>query len=176
MKVHHVWMGVASLPLVLGLVSCSGDDDSGDSSGAGDAPAAEAPAGDGTDPEGFCLNSADEVGAALGVEGVTAAGIANEGSGGGCTYSTPDGLPLLVLSVVTTDLAGPAFEGYKETPGTEPVSGIGDEAIYLPVAESVGIAWIEDGVLVSAALTAEVDLDEQGQRDALAELARQATD
>jgi hypothetical protein len=173
MKTHRTLIAVASLPLALGLVACSSDDSGG---GGGRAQADPPAAGNGGNPEDFCLNSADEVGAALGADGVTAEGVANEGLGGGCSYAAGDGTPLYALSVVTNDQAEPAFDGYKEAPGSEPVDGVGDEAIFMPAGDNQGIAWLEDGVVVSAGILGPVELDEEGQRDALLELAQQATD
>jgi hypothetical protein len=129
-----------------------------------------------TEADDFCLNTPDEVTAALGVGTVTAAGMANPGLGGGCLYSDSTGAVVYAISVVVGSNAVATFESYKSGAGAEEVPGIGDGAIYLPLNELWGIAFIKGDVLASMSPTPTLAIndDEAALRAALAALAGQA--
>lgn len=142
------------------------------------APVATTQPGDGglTEADDFCLNTPDEVTAALGVGAVTAAGSANPGLGGGCLYSDASGKVVYAISVVTGSAAATAFDGYKASADAEEVAGIGDGAVYLPLGELLGIAFLKGDVVASMSPTPGLAIEggAAGLRTALAELARQA--
>jgi hypothetical protein len=76
----------------------------------------------------WCLNTVDEVSAAVGTIVTTAAGSDAPGVGGGCVYTSAAGTPIYGISVVSPAPAG-MFEGFKAGQGAESLSGIGDAAV-----------------------------------------------
>jgi hypothetical protein len=144
------------------------------------APSASAAAGGSglSEASDFCLNTADEVASVLGVPGITASGVENPGLGGGCMYAGPDGAPVYSISVVTSDMALSAFEGYRTSEGAEDVSGVGDAATYLPLNDLLGIAFRKGNVVASMAPLGDLSIleDEAATRKALLDLARSAAE
>lgn len=179
---------VLSLLVLLVVTACGGQPSSDPADGTDQAdPTAEstaAPSEDGgtsdpggsTDANSYCLNTVEEVAAALGVEVASAEGVANPGLGGGCMYNGPDGQPVMAISVVDNEAAADAFDGYRQYEGAEEISGIGDAALFLPLNEMVGVAFMKGDVVASLGPTVQLDLADDALRAAVEELARQAAD
>lgn len=180
-----------SLMLLLVLAACGGqpasapsDDAATDQAEPTDGPSDDGGTTDGGTTDGggegdansYCLNTVDEVASALGVEVASADGIANAGLGGGCMYNGPDGMPVMAISVVDNEAAADAFEGYRQYEGAEEVSGIGDAALFLPMNEMIGIAFMKGDVVASIGPTVQLDLSDDALRAAVEELARRAAD
>jgi len=131
--------------------------------------------------EEFCLNTIEEVSAALEVEVTDRASFENPGSGGGCSYTDADGGPVYAISVVIGDQAAAAFDAYRQLEGAEEISGIGDAAVYSPINEIPGVAFSKGGAtygVVGPARLLELPIsdDPAAFRSAVEELARQAAD
>lgn len=125
--------------------------------------------------EEFCLNTIEEVSAALEVEVTDRASFENPGSGGGCSYTDADGGPVYAISVVIGDQAAAAFDAYRQLEGAEEISGIGDAAVYSPINEIPGVAFSKGGATYGVVGSARSD-DPAALRSAVEELARQAAD
>jgi len=185
---------IAVVPLLV-LAACGGADapatDSAPTSaatdGGGDVEATAPPAGGGNGSTGggsgeeFCLNTIEEVSAALEVDVTDAAGFENPGSGGGCVYSDAEQRTVYLIGVVDNEQAGAAFEGYRQLEGAEEISGIGDTALYAPLNEIPGVAFTKGGVTYNVfgpAMILELPIsdDPAAIRSAIEELARQAAD
>jgi hypothetical protein len=140
-------VGAVALTTVLAvaLAACGGTSTPGaatSSSTAATNPPASAPAAASVEPSAgtpslpagvtgsarWCLNTVEEVSAAVGTTVTTAAGSDAPGVGGGCVYTSASGTPIYGLSVVSPAPAG-MFEGFKGGSGAEALSGIGDGAV-----------------------------------------------
>ena len=76
----------------------------------------------------WCLNTIEEVSAAVGTTVTTAGGTEAPGIGGGCVYISAAGTPIYGISAVSPAPAG-MFEGFKTGGASEILSGIGDGAV-----------------------------------------------
>jgi Protein of unknown function (DUF3558) len=162
---------VLVLGLLLVLAACGGSAPAtggGDPDG-GDEAQPDAPAG--TQPGECELLSLDEVSAATGAE-VTGSIGSNQGGQAACNYNDADGIPVATY-VVMTSAPEVAQAGYDAiTDGTEPVSGIGDQAKW----HELGTLYVlEDGDLfIVSVITPELDIQEK--RDVSIDLARMVID
>lgn len=134
-----------------------------------------APAGNGGDNTDWCLNTVEEVAAAIDIEVTEGAGTDAPGIGGGCTYTNADGSLGYAISVVTAEGAVSTFEAAKNADGAESISGIGDDAVLIsaqgPLAVLKGSTFISIG-----ALGVPIIEDAAAYRTALEELGRAAID
>ena len=81
----------------------------------------------------WCLNTVEEVSAAIGTTVTVAAGSDAPGAGGGCAYKDAAGAPIYAISVASPAPAG-MFEGFKSAKIAEVLSGIADGAILVTPA------------------------------------------
>jgi hypothetical protein len=81
----------------------------------------------------WCLNTVEEVSAALGTTVTVAAGSDAPGAGGGCAYTNAAGAPIYAISVANPAPAG-MFDGFKSGKIAEVLSGIADGAILVTPA------------------------------------------
>jgi len=139
--------------------------------------------GDGATGSGeeFCLNTVEEVSAALEVDVTDTTSFENPGSGGGCGYTDADGGPIYAISVAIGDQAAAAFDAYRQLEGAEEISGIGDAAVYAPFNEIPGVAFSKGGATYGVIgsprlLELPISDDPAALRSAIEELARQAAD
>lgn len=162
------------------LVACSNTPSGPAETDAPDAPAATQPDGDDGDgggaAEDFCLNTTDEVGAALEVEVTQATSTANEGFGGGCTYYDSDNALVYALAVITGQgTADDTVEAGRQTEGAIEISGIGDEAVLVspvgPLVVRVGDTLISQG---PTSTELPISDDDDAVREAMENLARAA--
>jgi hypothetical protein len=86
----------------------------------------------------WCLNTVEEVAAAVGVAVTAAAGSDAPGIGGGCVYTNAAGTPIYGISVVSPAPAG-MFAGFKAGKGATSVSGIGDDALLVTPAGPLAV-------------------------------------
>lgn len=93
-------------------------------------PGATTTVGGGGDAS-WCLNTTEEVEAALAVNVAQAVGTGNPGYGGGCLYNGADGVPVYALSVVTAEGAVATFNAAKAAQGAVTVDGVGDAAVLI---------------------------------------------
>ena len=135
------------------------------------APPASTDTGAATD---WCLNTAPEVEAALGVQGVVPAGSDAAGIGGGCFYSLADGTAVHAISVVTSQGFEATFEAGKRTPGVVEISGIGKGALLMS-AQGPLVILTDTGLISMGPLgPAELMADAAAYRTAAEELGRTA--
>ena len=162
---------VFGLLLVLAACGASAPATNGaDGDGGDDAPPADAPAG--TEPGECELLSLDEVSAATGVE-VTGTIGANQAGQAACNYNDADGFPVVTYIVMTSDAGVAPQTGYDSiTDGTEPVSGIGDQAKW----HELGTLYVLEGGDLFILSMLSPDLDIQVKKDASIDLARMLID
>lgn len=172
-----------ALPLV--LVACGGGAATTGPTGAGatTAPGATAApqstvaatSGGGTVVD-WCLNTVQEVEAAIGVTGVVESGSGAEGIGGGCTYSTADTILVHAISIITSAQFESTFEASKQTPGAVEIAGIGKGAVL--VSPQGPLAILTDRALISMGPTGPASLmaDPAAYRTAAEALARTAVE
>jgi hypothetical protein len=135
--------------------------------GATSAPAA------GGGAEQWCLNTVDEVEAAIGTEVATASGNDNAGAGGGCIYSDASGNLLYSVAVVTVPGHEQTYEAGKTTPGAVEISGIGNGAVL--ISPQGPLVILTDRGLISLGPTTPAMLaDAAAYRTAAETLGRQA--
>jgi hypothetical protein len=154
--------------------------------GAADATAAAPPAngaGNDTALDDFCLNTGEEVAAALEVDVAEAVSTETPGIGGSCVYSDSAGSVVFIVSVVIGEGARVHLDAYNAMAATgeqeaEPVSGIGEEAYVTHVADRWLLTFGKAGVAVSLGplLPDQLGGDSARQRAAIEELARMAAD
>lgn len=140
-----------------------------------DTDSASATAGQGGADSGIgeCdLWTLDEVNTATGVEVTQTIGSDMQGQFS-CLYSDADGAPAATY-VVTTSEAGIAPQaGYDAiTEGTEPVSGIGEQAKW----HEAGSLYVMSGANLYIVTVLAADLDDQQRREVASELAQVAID
>jgi hypothetical protein len=163
---------VILVPVALLLVTACGQSgaSSGASAGASPtaaasaAPAASPSSGGGSSPEpaasasagasaggaatGACaLISAQEV---AGVVGFTVAASANDEAT--CIYEVPDTGAIAALAQVARDGAVTTFGTFKGNPEATPVTGLGDEAVWLPGPAAVELHILKGTALLSLAV------------------------
>ncbi|MDQ6794677.1 MAG: hypothetical protein M3067_07665 [Chloroflexota bacterium] len=81
----------------------------------------------------WCLNTVEEVSAAIGTTVTAAMGSDATGAGGGCAYTNAAGAPIYAISVASPAPGG-MFEGFKSGKIAEVLSGIADGAILVTPA------------------------------------------
>ena len=168
--------------ILVGCQQAAPDAGDGDASPPGET-AAGTPAGDGGDGGGdmsgedFCLNTPEEVEAALEVDVSEATGNVNADTGGGCLYYAENQILVYAIAVVSGQgAADDTINAGRETEGVVEIEGIGDEALLMsrlgPLVVRIGDTIISQGP------TADVpDSDDQAaMRAAMEELARAAAD
>lgn len=144
-----------------------------------DAPAAPvettAPAGDGGDGSatGECdLWTLDEVSGATGVEITETSGTDQQGQFS-CIYSDLDATGAATYVVMTSEAGIAPSAGYDAvSEGTEPVSGIGDQAKW----HEAGTLYVMSGGNLYIVTLLGSELDDQQKQDASIDLARIAID
>jgi hypothetical protein len=166
--------------LVLLIAACSSSAASSAPAAAGGdgAPAASEGDSGGTDTGGglnACLNSNEEVSAALGVE-IEEAENTEAAGGASCIYYTDKEAfeSALLITVQGGQTVQIARESFFTDPSWEPVSGIGDEAGWFG-GNNLFMAVKGDQLLSIATGIAVQDMDDEG-RSALEELTRLAID
>lgn len=136
------------------------------------APVASSDPGTGTGAAKWCLNTVEEVSAAIGGAAVTAAGTETPGIGGGCLYTTADGKFVYSIATVTSQGAADTFRAAKTGQGVVVVTGIGDDAILMspqgPLAILKGTAFISLGTLPDSGIT---EADWRAKNEALGKAA-----
>jgi hypothetical protein len=143
--------------------------------GSGPAPSTIPSSSGGTATRDWCLNTAQEVGAAIGGTAVTAKGTTAPEVGGACIYTTADGKLVYTVATINSEAATGTFQAVKSSQGVVQVPGIGDDAILMspqgPLAILKGSAFISIGFLPAAGIT-----DPTEMRTKLEQLARLAVD
>jgi hypothetical protein len=157
----------AALILVVAACTASPGASTAPSQAAGSLPAASQPDGvsmapadstnPGTTPRDWCLNTVEEVSAAIGGAAVTATGADAPGVGGGCLYANADGKLVYAVSTVTSSGATQTFDAAKATQGVVTISGIGDGAVLMsaqgPLIVLKGSALLSLGLLPDSGVT-----------------------
>ena len=160
--------------VLIGLAACGGAGtaatEAPDSDGAGADEATAEPAGVGdSGGAGECdLWTLDDVIAATGVEVVDTLGTHQTGQSA-CNYNDADGIPVATYVVISGDGPVAPSTGYDAvSEGTEPVSGIGDQAKW----HELGTLYVMSGgdLFIASVINPEVDL--QQKKDAAIDLAR----
>lgn len=123
----------------------------------------------------WCLNTVEEVSAALSVDVTDAAGAEAPGNGGGCNYSDADGNFVYSMSIVTASGAVGTFEANVDAEGAVTVDGIGDRA-YLASPQGPLVVLKGDTLISIGAYTPAALADPAVYRSAVEELARPAVD
>jgi hypothetical protein len=162
--------------ILLVLAACGGAStaatESPASDGAGAGEATPEPAGDGAVPAVCDLLTLDEVSAATGVETVDTLGTDLTGQSA-CLYNDADGIPTASLAVMSSDGAVAPSVGYDAaSEGSEPVSGIGDQARW----HQLGTLYVMSGGNLFIVSVMAPDADLQQKKNASIDLARIAID
>ena len=133
--------------------------------------------GGGAGGDDACLNTAEEVSAAFGVEVAEAENTVNpDGDGAACIYHTDKAAfeSAMATSLTTGSLAQTVFDSFASDDSAEAVSGIGDEAIWFGT-NSLFIFRTGDRTLsMSAGGSVPAAGDDAAVRAILEELARTA--
>ena len=165
-----VRMLVLGLLLVLAACGASAPATGGDDVDGGDDAPADVPAG--TQPGECELLTLDEVSAATGLEVVGTIGT-NQAGQAACNYNDADDFPVATYIVMTSDAGVAPQTGYDSiTDGTEPVSGIGDQAKW----HELGTLYVLDGgdLFILSILTPDLDMEQK--KDAAMDLVRMVID
>lgn len=124
----------------------------------------------------FCLNTAEEVAAALQVPTPTATGAANPGFGGGCLYTAADGTLVYAVSTVPVTAGVDTIGAGLQTAGAVAINGIGERAVLMsaqgPLVFQKGSWIVSSGGTPDLAIAA----DAAAYRAAMETLARAAAD
>ena len=173
-------MNVRVITAVIGcaiaLAACAGAPPSTASIAGSLSSPTEEPSATSTATSEFCINEVEEVEAALEVD-IANASATEIDVGGGCSYTDASGTPIFTISVVTApEVAREGFEDFASDAGAEEISGIGDAAVALPIAESVGVAFIKRDVFYSMGVVADLPMSRDEIGDATEDLARAAAD
>jgi hypothetical protein len=120
----------------------------------------------------WCLNTVEEVSAAVGVTVTAAVGSDLPGAGGGCAYPNAAGAAIYAISVASPAPAG-MFEGFKSGKIAEVLSGIADGAIL--VTPGGPLVFLKGQTVVSLVILPNARLDNLANaRAALLSLAQAA--
>jgi hypothetical protein len=145
---------------------------SGSTQGPVTAPTQAPPAG-GQGIADFCLNTDDEVGAAMGVPVARSDGNENPGFGGGCLYLAADGGLIYSIGIVPVVQGVDMITTALQTPGAVAVTGLGERAVLVsaqgPLVYELGDWTISTG----GAPTLGIAADPAAYKAALEQLARQ---
>ena len=171
MPVSRLARALAAL-LVIGLVACSPAAAPG-----ADETATPTPETDSNGGGNACLNTVEEVSAAFGVEVTEAENTASSGGGAGCIYYTDKAAfeSAMATSLTVGSLSQTVFDSFAADDSADPVSGIGDEAIWFG-GNSVFIVRKGDRVFSMSAGITSAGSDADEIRSILEELARSAAD
>ena len=135
-------------------------------------PVASSEPGTGPSSRDWCLNTPEEVSAAIGGAAVTATSSDVPGVGGACNYALADGKLVYAVAVVQSEGAVSTFQAAKSTQGVVAVSGIGDDAIIMspqgPLAILKGTSFISLGTLPDSGIT---EADWRAKNEALGKAA-----
>lgn len=139
------------------------------------APVGSSDPAPGTGNTDWCLNTAEEVSAAIGGAAVTATGTDVQGVGGACNYTIADGTLIYSVAVVNNEAAVSSFQAMQGSEGIVQIPGIGDGAILAspqgPLAILKGNAFISLGLLPGSGVT-----DAAEMRTKLEQLGKAAAD
>ena len=165
---------ILALVALLLLAACgSAGQTSGPGSDASAGDGASQPADGGTGSGGGdCdLWTLDEVSAAAGVEVTDTLGSEQQGQSA-CNFNDADGLPIATYVVMTSDAPISPSAGYDAiSEGTEPVSGVGDQAKWAEITGGFGSLYVmSGGNLYIVSILSDISADEK--RDASVELAQ----
>jgi hypothetical protein len=120
----------------------------------------------------FCLNTTDEVGAALQTSVARAEGNENPGFGGGCLYFAADGALVYSIGFVPAVQGVDLIETGLQTPGSVEIMGIGERAVLMsaqgPLVYRKGTWNVTTGGTPDLAIAS----DAAAYRAAMEELAR----
>jgi hypothetical protein len=135
-------------------------------------PVASSDPGTGPSSRDWCLNTPEEVSAAIGGAAVTATSSDVPGVGGACNYALADGRLVYAVAVVQSEGAVSTFQAAKSTQGVVTVSGIGDDALLMspqgPLAILKGTSFISLGTLPDSGIT---EADWRAKNEALGKAA-----
>lgn len=160
------------IAVILLLAACgTGAVPSTAAEGAPDAGGGDVGGGGGDDA---CLNTVEEVSAALDVEVTEAENTATPGGGAGCIYYTDKAAFEIAYTIGLSaggSVAQQIFDSFAADDAEE-VSGIGDEALWY----GGGLVIRKGDRLLSIGAVPTVDLDEAALRAILTDLGRAAAD
>ena len=134
-------------------------------------PADNGGTGGGTD---WCLNTVDEVVAAIEVEVTEAVSTDATGIGGGCIYNGADATPVYAMSVVTAEGAVATFDAAKNGEGAVTIDGVGDDAVL--ISPQGPLAVLKGGTFISLGAFGPIMEDAAAFRAAMEELGKSAAD
>jgi len=140
--------------------------------GAPDAGGGDVGGGGGDDA---CLNTVEEVSAALDVEVTEAENTATPGGGAGCIYYTDKAAFEIAYTISLSaggSVAQQIFDSFAADEAAEEVSGIGDAALWY----GGGLVIRKGDRLLSIGAVPTLDLDEAALRAILTDLGRAAAD
>lgn len=123
---------------------------------------------------GWCLNTAPEVEAALSVSGVVGTSSETPGMGGGCFYATADGTPVHAIAVVNAANFQSTFDAGKQQPGAVQISGIGKDAVLVSPQGPLVILTDKGLISMGPVGPADVMADAGAYRTAVESLGRTA--
>ncbi|MDQ3688757.1 MAG: hypothetical protein M3406_01725 [Chloroflexota bacterium] len=139
------------------------------------APAASAPTAGGEDGEtDWCLNTVEEVAAAIDAEVAEAVSTDATGIGGGCIYNGPDATPVYAMSVVTAEGAVATFDAAKNGEGAVTIDGIGDDAVLISAGGPLAV--LKGSTFISLGAFGPIMEDPAAFRAAMEELGKAAAD
>lgn len=136
-------------------------------------PAATTTGAGGTGGGNLCLNTPEEVSAALQIGSVTAAGTATPGGGGGCTYVTADNVGYAIAVVIGAGAAA-TIQGGLAAPGAVEITGIGDQAVLMSPAGPLVVRKGDTIISQGPAGNLPILADAAAARKAMEDLARAA--
>jgi len=168
----------ALLALLLLLAACGGAATSTPAAnGGGGTEATPAPDGGGNTGGGddACLNTNEEVSAAMGVEVTVAENTATPGGGGSCIYYIDKETFDIAYTIGLSAGGGvgqQVFDAFKNDEAAEPASGIGDEAIFY----AGGLVIRKGDRVLSIGVAPSDDRDDAEVRSILEDLGPRAAD
>jgi len=134
-------------------------------------PADNGGTGGGTD---WCLNTVDEVVAAIDVEVTEAVSTDATGIGGGCIYNGADATPVYAMSVVTAEGAVATFDAAKNGEGAVTIDGVGDDAVL--ISPQGPLAVLKGSTFISLGAFGPIMEDAAAFQAAMEELGKSAAD
>lgn len=123
----------------------------------------------------FCLNTVEEVEAALQADVAAAVGTENPGFGGACTYNGSDGLPVYAIAVVPSG-SGDALNAALAAPGAVELEGIGERAVLVSAAGPLVVQKSGFIMSIGALPTVPIFSDATAYPAAIEQLGRAAID
>jgi hypothetical protein len=122
----------------------------------------------------WCLNTVEEVAAAIDAEVAEAVSTDATGIGGGCIYNGADGTPVYAMSVVTAEGAVSTFDASKNAEGATSIDGIGDDAVLISAGGPLAV--LKGGTFISLGAFGPIMEDPAAFRAAMEELGKAAAD